>query len=1157
MKCVGAVLTLLGLIGVGTLAAQPRAQQPGEADFRRAVELRSGALADLEQGRFGRAAERLEELATILPDNVLPAVDLAISYFALGRSEEALRQVDRALALDPDNPEALFAVTWSLRFEPAAEARWHDMTTRFIAAHPDDARPHYLQALRLRELQASEEGAASAQLSALLRAHDRDPENLMLGLLLLESALAAGDAVAAADALDAVGKRLGGFAVASEQAAKHAADLQERLGSAAFGFDFGAEGATDDALEMARPRAAVLHNLLRAHDLYRLGSQRLSGGVGGETFAMQDFLPPLPVSVQGGADPELVFVYSGSQTLGVSHLVPARRRGRDTLLAAGDSGWFEVEDLDRLRRLESSGAVEAVGSWDLSGDGETDLVWAGPEARKVVILSSWIEDPAPPSALFSLDAGGQIEGLWPLDVDHDGDLDLFTGFRYLRNDGSTWTDQAGSMGLVSEHRVTDVASADFDDDGDLDVVVIRAGTVAYLDNRRAGALVESTSSIGLANAAPSARQIELGDFDGDGRFDLIFWGRGGAELWRFHDGGFVRDQQAFQGQTTEGWQAAVVADLDNDGDLDVVIRRVRSGAGLELLRRRDGGFQAESLASEEFAGSLIHQLMAADLDDDGDLDLTALGEDGQLHLWRNDSGNENHWLRLTLVGREHNNSKNNTQGLFTRIEARVGGRLMVLSGEGGVNHVGLGSRRRADVVRVVWPNGLSQIWQHVAADQSLVEEQVLKGSCPFLYTWDGDGFRFVTDLMWRSPLGMVMADGRPAPHQSARDAVLLPPDALRPVGNELWLAVTEELWEAAYVDEQVLYAVDHPASAELVVDERILPPPYPSELPIQLVEDIVPPKGAKLYLAEESRDVRRQLAHRDEIYVGDLALTRYQGLTSGQTLELEFGDLGLGTDFAGSLRFLLWGWTFPTDTSINVALAADPMLDPYGPELEVEVDGRWQTVAPFVGFPAGKRKGMVVDLPPELETSDGLRLRLRTNLQIYWDAAALARRSDSTPRITALSPVSADLHPRGFSRLVRHSPDGPHLFDYRTVRSDSPFRPMVGAFTRFGDVSELVRAADDRYAVMAAGDEMTVVYDNTNLPPLPDGWVRRWVLFTDGWVKDADINTTASQSVGPLPYSDMEGYPDPRGHAYPDTPAHRDFLRSYQTRTVFRQKEIP
>ena len=211
-------------------------------------------------------------------------------------------------------------------------------------------------------------------------------------------------------------------------------------------------------------------------------------------------------------------------------------------------------------------------------------------------------------------------------------------------------------------------------------------------------------------------------------------------------------------------------------------------------------------------------------------------------------------------------------------------------------------------------------------------------------------------------------------------------------------------------------------------------------------------------------------------------------------------------------------------------------------------------MSPFIGFPAGKRKGMVVELPPELAEVGSLRLRASTNLQIYWDAAALAVSSEANvehrPVVTALRPQAADLHPRGFSRLVRHSPDDPHLFDYRTVRPDSPFRPMAGAFTRFGEVTELLQTADDRYAVLAAGDEMTIVYDVSKLPPLRNGWVRRWVLYTDGWVKDADINTPASERVEPLPYAAMGGYPDPDGNAYPDTQAHRDFLLQFQTRRI-------
>ncbi|NJL27325.1 MAG: hypothetical protein HC897_05250 [Thermoanaerobaculia bacterium] len=126
----------------------------------------------------------------------------------------------------------------------------------------------------------------------------------------------------------------------------------------------------------------------------------------------------------------------------------------------------------------------------------------------------------------------------------------------------------------------------------------------------------------------------------------------------------------------------------------------------------------------------------------------------------------------------------------------------------------------------------------------------------------------------------------------------------------------------------------------------------------------------------------------------------------------------------------------------------------------------------------------------------------------------------------------------------------PHLFDYREVTTAPRFRDLEGFYTRYGAVDELLEKADDRYVVMNAGDEMTVVYDAAKLPPLPAGWRRDWVLATDGWVKDGDINTTASQTVEPLPYHGMNAYPNQPEHRYPDDPEHRDYLERYQTRWV-------
>ena len=66
---------------------------------------------------------------------------------------------------------------------------------------------------------------------------------------------------------------------------------------------------------------------------------------------------------------------------------------------------------------------------------------------------------------------------------------------------------------------------------------------------------------------------------------------------------------------------------------------------------------------------------------------------------------------------------------------------------------------------------------------------------------------------------------------------------------------------------------------------------------------------------------------------------------------------------------------------------------------------------------------------------------------------------------------------------------------------------------------------DDRYVIMNAGDAMYLQFDA--LEPVPDGYTRDYIFFSDGWVKDGDWNTVHSRTVGPLPHHSMSGYPYP------------------------------
>src|SRR5437588_8454715 len=106
---------------------------------------------------------------------------------------------------------------------------------------------------------------------------------------------------------------------------------------------------------------------------------------------------------------------------------------------------------------------------------------------------------------------------------------------------------------------------------------------------------------------------------------------------------------------------------------------------------------------------------------------------------------------------------------------------------------------------------------------------MLKGSCALAYTWDGKRFRFVTDAMWRSALGMplgLMAGGAMSAFAAAgasQEYVRIPGEALQPRDGRYVLQLTEELWETAYADEVKLVAVDHPDSVDVFVDEHFVP----------------------------------------------------------------------------------------------------------------------------------------------------------------------------------------------------------------------------------------------------------------------------------------------------------------------------------------------
>jgi hypothetical protein len=335
---------------------------------------------------------------------------------------------------------------------------------------------------------------------------------------------------------------------------------------------------------------------------------------------------------------------------------------------------------------------------------------------------------------------------------------------------------------------------------------------------------------------------------------------------------------------------------------------------------------------------------------------------------------------------------------------------------------------------------------------------------------------------------------------------------------------------------------------DVFVDESFVPPGPPAPGGGQpAIQQVREPRLPRSATDERGRDLLPLLRAKDDAYVGGFTPGPYQGVTQTHDLVLDFGPLPR----TGDVRLFLQGWLFPTDASINAAVAQSVAVPIVRPAVQVrDAAGNWRTVVNLT-FPAGKDKTMIVDLTGKFLSSDS-RVRIRTNMEIYWDHVFLAVGRDDAPlTVTRLAPVAAHLHARGWSRVFRKGGRyGPQWFDYAQVSRESPWLQVGGRFTRYGDVLPLLGDADDQTVIIASGDEMTLEFPATEAPPLPAGWTRDFLFFNVAWMKDADLHTAAGQTVEPLPFHAATRYPYGPQERYPDDTAHRRYVHEYNTRKI-------
>ncbi len=1101
------------------LAAAPSTPTP------QAAALRNLGLAQLENERPAEAAETFRKLAQLTPADPLPYANLALAALRQQKSEDAQSAIAQALEKAPNRADLLQLqgdiLQWSGQDEEALAAY-----RKAAAAAPDGVGIQY--SLYRQALQVSTPDGEAALAGALKELVRLRPENLVVLLQAGHRAIAAGDRAGATQAFLRVRELAG---TASPAATAALMPLMTALESG--------EVAT------ARVPALRLENVLRPTPIFQQSLQELAPGVLGlpvERFASEPppsiFGDPVPVRFQGS-------LIAGGMAAG---LAVGDFDGDEKM----DLAWIQGGEVPRVSIRKGSGGdavagPEAAGitsllAADLDNDGKTDLIGSGPKR-----IAFWrgkgdggFEDATAAAGLAK--ASGEAAAV--LDFDIEGDLDLAVagdGMEIFRNALQGPLEAVGSQILpkLSLSGLRDLAASDLDRDGDLDLLVAHDKGIAWLDNLRQGRFGDRTASSGIAATGP-VEAVVSADLDNDGRPDLVAAGLG-LSLWHNVGGRFEAwtlsglPQTSPQSSPGKRFTSAIAFDADNDGRLDLA---AAGPDGITVLGQR-GTIAAPAFEAlpAEGAPKSVSALASADLDGDGDLDLAAAGETG-VHRLVNEGGNKNHWLAVRLRGLTTGNGKNNLQALGAVAEVRAGTAYQLREVSGPVTHFGLGSLRQPDLLRVVWTNGVPQNRLQPQTNQRIVEEQLLKGSCPFLYAWTGERFEFITDLLWNSPVGLPVAPGVFA---GADPDELVRVDGAKPTDGGIYqLRVTEELWEAAWFDAVRLWVVDHPADAEVASSLKVEPG---KRQPVKVLAARGLRPVARAWDGQGT-DATRRVQKRDEVYASGFEPGPFQGVAREWAFTFDLGDLG---DSPGApVRLHLDGWIFPADASLNLAAAQRPDYPYLPPRLEVETPEGWKPLLPSMGFPAGKTKTMVVDTPPL--PPGARRLRIVTSLWLAWDRIAWTRdRSDSVPVLRArLSPREAGLRYRGFSELVRRSPNGPHGYDYEAVTAESPWLPFPGRYTRYGDVMELLETTDDRSVILAPGDEIALEFDASDLPPVPKGWTRTVFLQSQGWDKDADRNTYEALQVEPLPFRAMKSYGEP----FPSTPEMREYRERWLTRVV-------
>jgi enediyne biosynthesis protein E4 len=282
---------------------------------------------------------------------------------------------------------------------------------------------------------------------------------------------------------------------------------------------------------------------------------------------------------------------------------------------------------------------------------------------------------------------------------------------------------------------------DYDDDGDLDIFQANDHQLNFLFRNDDGVYKEVAVESGVAansqGKGTGSMHASIGDVDGDGLIDMLVTDLDYGALYKNTGSGLFTDiteqsgvAGAMAGKSSWGAQ---LFDYDNDGDLDII---AANGTAEELilqyplLLENDGKGHFKNVGKEHGAYFLTKRsgrgLAVWDFDNDGDLDviISHLDGDGTPSLIRNNDGNSNHWLGLTLKGKDGPAS-----AIGAKVTLTAGGKKIVMINQWATSylsnndprmHFGLGQLKKIDYLEIRWSDGKKEMYNKIDSDRYIV-----------------------------------------------------------------------------------------------------------------------------------------------------------------------------------------------------------------------------------------------------------------------------------------------------------------------------------------------------------------------------------------------------------------------------------------------------